>query len=179
MVKYHDDKFRDRELAKYYVGQLTYLSTQLFAKRCDILTSFYGDVFDDDPSCIRLIDAPRDRPGVTPTMYMVYREARFVLDSPRKDNTDLIMVWHLLHMQIRDEISPAVTAQMARHNACVRQHIMARNSDVQDFMPKMQTMLDAGKYKKVTQHGHNLLASVKYTFDSIIDSYSDLALHQH
>lgn len=171
MVYSQADDARNRALIQFYFDALKRQSKRLFAHRVDILMDFYGNVFDNKPKCIELIAVPSEHPTVKLSLYMAYREARFVLDSDRAECTDLERLWLLLNMLVSGEMDPVALANMCQLNSAARWRVLGCRDKIMDIMPELFSLAETN-YTKARLTADALLRDVTQTFDEIIASYS-------
>jgi len=169
----------DHEVMKLYINELTELSRRMFYERVDALMDFYGSVFDGRSDCAEFIVMPADRPMITPTVCMVYREARFVLDSDSSENNELYKIWLRLHDQVKDALDPKALEKIEELNTRTRQCILYCRNKVMETESELVRLLKVGKDGEARILAHLTIAEIEEAFDSIIASYSDFTLQPH
>lgn len=165
------DDARSRALIQFYFDAIKEQSKRLFVYRVDLLMDFYGNVFDNKPKCVELIAVPSEHSRVKPSVYMAYREARFVLDSDRAECTDLERVWLLLSVLVSGEMDPAALVNMNMLNSAARLQVLGCRDKIMDAMPEIFSLADKN-YTKARLIADTMVKDVTKTFDEIIASYS-------
>lgn len=167
-----------------YSVALWQLGSNLFEKRYDQLAKFYGTVFDGRPDCEALINVPNRFPTSTTkaTMYMMYLEARFSLNSHSLEDSMLGAKWNRLHSLICDDLPAESHLNVeslqwaADMNRDARQQILACQERAKAVIPIVFGYLNQGEYNEAKQRGDAVITYIKQEFEYCIDSYELLAL---
>lgn len=170
---------RSQELTRCFIEKLTQQSIRLFSARVEMLSEFYRDVFDYHPICARIIGTPSGGQQVSPTTYMIYREARFVLDSDASESHRLDLDWAFLHVKVQDELNPKLSVKMAGLNYWARLQVIKCQERMGELAPQLATLLEARRYDEAQCRFWHELLHVDQTFDEIITSYNLLAPQPH
>lgn len=170
---------RGQELIEAFTKELEQRSQKLFYARVDAMMGFYGSIFDDRPECAEIIGTPADGRAVPLTIYMVYREARFVLDSDPSERERLDADWTFLHIKVQDDLDPEHSAKMLALNTNARWQVIKCQDRLADLNRQLSELISSGQYDEAMRLFDIDLAVVDQTFDKIIDSYNQLALQPH
>lgn len=178
MTNDRSEKFRHQELADFYEA-LRQESIQLFAERWDALMNAYGETLFDTPECAAIINVPADRQGVTPTRYMAYLEARFVLGCDPSENDELMRLWAHLYEHAKAGMGVDAASMLAARNTLARHAIMDCQRQVNTTFAVMTKLLDAGRRQRANRAASRTLKHVRRTFRGIAASYTQLTLQSH
>lgn len=170
---------RGQELIEAFTKELEQRSQKLFYARVDAMTALYRTVFDDRPDCIEIIGTPADGRVISPTLYMVYREARFVLDSDPSERERLDADWTFLHIKVQGDLNPEHTSKMLALNTNARWQVVKCQDRLADLVRQLSELIGSGEYDEARRLFDAELLVVDRTFDAIIDSYNQLALQPH
>lgn len=167
---------RNQRLIGFYMDQLTQWSVNLFDGRVDALTSFYGDCFDGCETCSVIVDVPAvlAAKGVTPSVYMIYREAKFVLDSDELESERLDRVWVQLHAHLatgHTHRNALELDRMERRNTEVRRRVLAVRDAILTNGIRLSAHLDHDQYTRARKLGDDVLHDIVAELEEIIDSY--------
>jgi len=170
------DSVHAQKLIQHFDEELRKRSQKLFCARVDANKVFYRTIFDDYPDCAEIIGTPEDGRQVAPTVYMIYREARFVLDSDASLSDQLDQDWAFLHVKVQDKLNPELSTRMARLNKAARWRVIACRDRLVDLMPRLEALLELRQYDEAESRFNEELVHIDQTFDAIIASYSPQAL---
>lgn len=164
------DEAENQTVVNNFNDDLTRLSQDLFCNRADILMRFYGDVFDSNRKCVELIAMPTANGKLTPTLYMLHREAKFVLDADPDESIELDRLWLMLHMLVRDRINESALANMATLNTDARRQVLQCKDYMMDSIPALFSMLET-HHKRAKRYAKDVVKEISQTFDGIVASY--------
>lgn len=179
MTGFNEDRKLGQELVEFFTKELEERSQKLFYARVDAMMGFYRSIFDDRPDCIEIIGTPANGRVISPTLYMVYREARFVLDSDPSERERLDADWTFLHIKVQGDLNPEHTAKMLALNTNARWQVVKCQDRLADLVRQVSELIGVGDYDEASRLFDIELAVVDETFDKIIDSYNQLALQPH
>ena len=175
------NQVRDQTFCKQLFGRLKLLSGALYETRTNFLLSFYGTAFDARTDCFAVISMPEEvfgRPNtLTPTQYMVYREAKFVLDSDSTEYDALNEIWPVLHEKIEGSFGVYRLAEIASVNANAREQILKCHDHLLEAYAHLMYLLSADKYCAAQLLGEDEIRHTRKIVDSILASYDLLTPH--
>lgn len=163
---------RGQQLIGFFTKELEHRSERLFYTRVDAMMGFYKSVFDDHPDCAEIIGKRADGRLASPTLYMVYREARFVLDSDPSER-------ERLHDLVQSDLDPKRSAEMLALNINARWQVIKCQDRLAELALEISRLIDSDQYEAATRLFYTELVNVDVTFNAIIDSYNQLALQPH
>lgn len=179
MTGFNVGSSRGQQLIGFFTEELEHRSERLFYTRVDAMMGFYKSVFDDRPDCAEIIGTPADGRPASPTLFMVYREGRFALDSDPSVSAQLDADWLELHEMVQDVLDAERSAEMLALNIKTRQQIVECQDKLAELALEISRLIDSDQYKAATRLFYTELVNVDVTFNAIIDSYNQLALQPH
>ncbi len=166
-----------RKMTAQFMSRIKGISINLYAEREDVLCRHIHGVFDSDPAFAAIVAVPADMPSVRPTAYMVYREARFVLDSDYLDDAALAETWRKLYAAMPMDSNRQRLLALDTLNATARQRITECKHMIMDAVPEFFGKLALDKYEDAGRFADEICLSAERTAAEIIKSYSYLAQH--
>lgn len=167
---------KNEEFMRYYVGEFRRLNEELFNARSEIVSDFYGTIFDKNMECGRLICQPPTR-VVSPTSYMVWREAKFNLDmdSDSAEAEHLDGLWGRLHEMIADERNKGALAAMAAAHADAKRRIIECQADVFAAVIECAGLLENERqFVQARRFADGVIAETEQKLKLIVNSYPHL-----
>lgn len=187
-----------RDLVEITLSAIPVLVEQFWDNRSQVLSLFYGDLFDNCEVCRRTIAAPMEQRWTTPTHFMVHQETTFALKVDASNVQDLRGLaecmtssmsgdvammetlrddWRKLHLHAathpgRGTYTEVVKLNnMALRNESVRNRVMTLKRATRDALKDIADFLDAGRFDTAQLRADQTFAQIAQGFTEIIDSY--------
>lgn len=154
------------------IDGLSRISTEVFFVRENALSKMYQNYFDDCPRCAAVIDVPAEQSHLTPTVYMIAREASFGEYTGAAASDQLDKIWEELHRLISDKVHPAISAGMARRNTRAR-HLIINGRDLRhEAYQEYSVLIDAGRSEDAGAYALRIIGELNGIAREIIELYS-------
>ena len=170
---------RGQRLIGFFTEELKHRSERLFYTRVDAMMGFYKSVFDGRPDCAEIIGTPADGRPASPTLFMVYREGRFALDSDPSVSAQLNADWLELHEMVQDALDTERSAEMLALNTKARQRVTECQDELTELALEISGLIDSDQYEAATRLFYGELVGLDLIFTEIVDSYNQFALQPH
>lgn len=164
------NSMRNERFMSFYIDEFKRLSAQLFYGRADVMLQFYGKAFDRHRETANLINGPASLRVLSPTMYIVCREAKFVLDSELSEAEELDSLWAQFHALVATERNRYALAAMEAAHTNARRQIVRCRSEIMSAIPECLALLD-NQFAQARRFADGVIADAEQMLQSAINSY--------